>query len=96
MIDLQTGLLPGNGVVVAVVGLVGGLGVGGLLRAYIQHRTRLQVERERSARTLARARSLYWLAGDRHDDLRIDERDRDGRRVVELRGRRRTGGGEAV
>jgi hypothetical protein len=69
----------------AAVAVAGGLGVSGLVRAWIRHRTRLHTERERSARTAARAAGLARLARGR-GTVRIDERDQDGHRVVELRG----------
>ena len=56
----------------------------GLLRAYIAHRTRLQVEREASARAAARGTALMGLAGTHHDVVRIVEHDRDGHREVEI------------
>jgi hypothetical protein len=71
----------------AAVAVVGGLGLSGLVRAWIRHRTRLQVERERSARAVARATGLARLAR-RHETVLIDEKDQDGHRVVEMRGSR--------
>jgi hypothetical protein len=59
----------------------------GLLRVYIAHSTRLRVEREASARAVARGTVLVGLAGTHHDAIRIVESDRDGHREVEL-GRR--------
>ncbi|BCJ56285.1 hypothetical protein Asp14428_77600 [Actinoplanes sp. NBRC 14428] len=79
----------------AVVTVVGGLGVSGLTRAWILHRTRLQLARERSARAAARAAGLTQLAG-RPGSVRIDERDEDGHRVVELHGPGRAAAGEAA
>jgi hypothetical protein len=101
MADLLGGLSTGSSVAAAMVGLVGGLGLGGLLRGYIRHRTRMQSEREWSARTQARTTGLIRLAGGAQADVRIDERDRDGHRVVELRGlelhgSRRTDGSRAA
>ncbi|MFI7601549.1 hypothetical protein [Actinoplanes sp. NPDC049681] len=69
----------------AAVAVGGGLGVGGPVRAWIRHRTRLHLERERSARAAARAAGLARLARGQ-GSVRIDERDQDGHRVVELRG----------
>lgn len=71
----------------AAVVVAGGLGFGGVVRAWIRHRTRLQLERERSARTAARAAGLARLAR-RPGTVRIDEQDDDGHRVVELHGPR--------
>ncbi|MFF5075759.1 hypothetical protein ACFY36_01825 [Actinoplanes sp. NPDC000266] len=71
----------------AVVAVVGGLGLSGLVRAWIRHRTRLQVERERSARAVARATGLARIA-KRHGMVLIDERDQDGHRVVRMSGSR--------
>ena len=68
-----------------VAALIGGLGVSGLVRAWICHRTRLQVERERSARTVARAAGLARISR-RDGTVLIDEKDQDGHRVVEMRG----------
>jgi len=45
-----------------VVAIFGGLGLNGLVRAWIRHPTRLQVERERSARPVARATGLTRIA----------------------------------
>lgn len=69
----------------AVVAVVGGLGLNGLVRAWIRHRTRLQVERERSTRAVARAAGLARIAR-RHETVLIDEKDQDGHRVVQMRG----------
>jgi hypothetical protein len=69
----------------AMVAVVGGLGLNGLVRAWIRHRTRLQVERQRSARAVARATGLARIAR-RHDTVLIDEKDQDGHRVVRMRG----------
>jgi hypothetical protein len=72
--------------------------VAGLLRACVAHRTRMQVEREASARAATRGTALLGLAGTHHDAVRIVEHDRDGRREVELGGRSRlrAGTGEAA
>jgi hypothetical protein len=100
MTDLLGGLSTGSSVAAAMVGLFGGIGLGGLLRGYIRHRTRTQSEREWSVRTEARTAGLIRLAGGARTDVRIDERDRDGHRVVELRGThlpdRRTDGSRAA
>ena len=69
-----------------------GVGVGALVRTYIRHRTRLQLERELSARAAVRALGLARLT-DRHETVLIDERDRDGHRVVRMRGRRDSAAG---
>jgi hypothetical protein len=79
----------------AVVAVVGGLGLSGLVRAWIRHRTRLQVERERSARAVARATGLARIAR-RHETVLIDEKDQDGHRVVEMRGPARGARDEAA
>ncbi|WP_305784153.1 hypothetical protein [Symbioplanes lichenis] len=63
------------------------LGISGLIRSWIRHRTRLQLERQRSLRTTTRADSLARLAR-RQGWVRIDEKDQDGHRIVELRGAR--------
>lgn len=68
----------------------------GLVRAYIAHRTRLQAEREASARAAARMTGLMGLAGTHHEVVRIVERDRDGHREVELGCREASLEGEEV
>ncbi|MDG9673179.1 hypothetical protein QCZ28_04065 [Micromonospora sp. DH14] len=78
-----------------ILGLVVGAVIG-LVRAYLRHRTRIHTERELSARTAARAAGLITLVSGRHETIKVDERDRDGHRVVELRGPRRTSGKEAA
>jgi hypothetical protein len=75
----------------AAVAVGGGLGISGLVRAWIRHRTRLHMERERSARAATRAAGLARLARGR-GIVRIDEQDQDGHRVVELRGPARRDG----
>jgi len=59
------------------------IGAGGLVSAWMRHRARLDLERERSARLAARVAGLSDLAR-RAGTVRIDERDQDGHRVVEL------------
>ncbi|WP_238432571.1 hypothetical protein [Micromonospora tarensis] len=78
-----------------VLGLVAGVAIG-LVRAYLRHRTRVQAERELSARTATRAAGLISLVNGRHENIKVDERDRDGHRVVELRGPQRTSDKEAA
>jgi hypothetical protein len=73
----------GGEMVSAVVSVGGGIGLSGLVRAWIRHRTRVHVERERSARTAARAAGLARLAR-RHETVLIDEKDQDGHRVVQM------------
>lgn len=79
----------------AAVAVAGGLGISGLVRAWIRHRTKLQLERERSVRTAARAAGLARLAR-RQGTVRIDEQDGDGHRVVELHGPSRTSSEDAA
>ncbi|WP_433117974.1 hypothetical protein [Micromonospora sp. CA-246542] len=94
MIDQLRGLVPDSSTAV-VLGLVAGAVIG-LVRAYLRHRTRLHAERELSARTAARAAGLITLVSGRHENITVDERDRDGHRVVELRGPRQTSDEEAA
>ncbi|MDG4807970.1 hypothetical protein O7634_14535 [Micromonospora sp. WMMD1120] len=94
MNDHLRGLLP-DGSIVMLVGMVAGVVIG-LVRAYLRHRTRIHAERELSARTAARAAGLITLVSGRHENIKIDERDRDGHRVVELRGPQRTSDKEAA
>lgn len=65
--------------------IVAGLGAGGLIRTWMRYRAGLHLERERSARLAARVAGLAELAG-RAGTIRIDERDQDGHRVVEMHG----------
>lgn len=75
----------GGELISTVLAVVGGLGLSGLVRAWIRHRTRLHVERQRSARAAARAEGLARIAR-RHETVLIDEKDQDGHRVVKMRG----------
>lgn len=96
MIENLAGSGPEAGLPVLAITLAAGLALTGLLRTYIGHRTRLQVEREVSARTAARTTGLVRLAGTQHEAVSIDEQDRDGHRVVELRSRLPQSGEEAA
>ena len=58
-----------------------------LLRIYVQQRARLQLERERSARSIARTTGLVRVIGDRAISIRVLEQDCDGHRVIEVDGR---------
>jgi len=69
----------------AVAVAAGSIGAGGLVRAYIRHRTRLHRERQLSARATTRTQGLIRLA-ESHKAVLIDERDQDGRRVIRIRG----------
>ena len=60
-----------------------GMNVGRLLRVYVKERARVQVERERSARILARTESLVRLTDEHRGPIRVRERDRDGCRRIE-------------
>lgn len=67
----------------AAAAVAGSLGVHGLVRAYLRHRTRLHRERELSARARTRTQGLIRLA-ECHEAVLIDERDEDGHRVIRL------------
>ncbi len=82
MSETLMGSLSGYGAVGLAAAFAGA--AAGLIRAYIVHRTRMQGEREASARTASRMTGLMGLAGARHDAVRIVECDRDGQRVVEF------------
>lgn len=53
----------------------------GVVRAFITHRTRLNDQREASARAVTR---IAAVIGARQDFVRFVESDRDGQRAVEL------------
>ena len=84
MNETLTDPLTGYGAVALGLTFAGSLA--GLVRAYIAHRTRLQVEREASARTATRMAGLIGLSGTHHVSVRFAEKDRDGHRVVALGG----------
>ena len=69
----------------AAAAVAGSIGTGGLVRAYIRHRTRLHRERELSARATTRTQGLIRLA-ECHETILIDEQDQDGHRVIQMRG----------
>jgi hypothetical protein len=56
---------------------------GGVVRAFITHRTRLNDQRETSVRAAAR---MAAVMGAHHEVVRFVERDRDGHREVKLGG----------
>ncbi|MEU4550862.1 hypothetical protein [Micromonospora violae] len=94
MNDHLQGLLPDSSTAM-VLGLAAGV-VLGLVRAYLRHRARIHAERELSTRTAARTAGLITLVSGRHENIKVDERDRDGHRLVELRGPQRTSDEEAA
>lgn len=79
MIDMIGWQTAGGMIVAAVV-----IHVAFLTRAYIGHRTRLAVERERSARARARATVLAQMVTAARFSVRMSERDHDGQRVLEV------------
>ncbi|GAA1026446.1 hypothetical protein GCM10009557_04190 [Virgisporangium ochraceum] len=59
-------------------------GIGGLAWWYLWQRARIRIEREGSARNIARTRGLTRMACERYITVRLVERDIDGERLVEI------------
>lgn len=81
MIDMNVWVAAGTGLLGAAVAVLNG---GRLLRAHLRHRARVQLERERSVRSLARTSGLAQLLHHPHTRVRVVERDRDGERLIEI------------
>lgn len=86
-----TDVIDFNAGVTAAAGLLGAalaaVNVAGLLRLHLRQRARLRVERERSARHLARTTGFVQMVDHAHTPVRFVERDADGERLIEI-GRR--------
>jgi hypothetical protein len=81
MIDMNVWVAAGTGLLgVAVAALNGGR----LLRTYLRNRAQVQLERERSTRSLARTTGLAQLLNHPYAKVRVVERDSDGERVIEI------------
>ncbi|MCA2218434.1 hypothetical protein [Jidongwangia harbinensis] len=81
MIDINAWLAAGAGLVGAAVTAVN---LGGLLRTHLRQRVRVQLERERSARCIARAAGMAELVNNPRARIRMVERDDDGERLIEI------------
>jgi len=81
MIEIEAWAVAAGGLFVTVAGAVN---LGGLLRARLRERARVELERERSARNLARIAGLAPLVRQSRATVRLVEQDDDGRRLVEI------------
>ncbi|GAB7048446.1 hypothetical protein [Catenuloplanes indicus] len=82
MIELGGWPATTGGLVLAALAMAHG---GRLLRAFIGHRTRLRVERQRSARAAAWSTDMVRLAhAGSNQPVRAHVRDFDGERVIEV------------
>jgi hypothetical protein len=81
VIEIEAWMAGAGGLLVTVAGTVK---LGGLLRLWLRHRTRVALERERSAREAARLAGLARLARQPRATLRLVETDGDGQRLVEI------------
>jgi hypothetical protein len=83
MMDVGGWPLAGGGLLGAAVAAVH---LVHMWRTYLVYRMRLHVERERSARAKVRTAGLVRIVGDGQVPLRMQERDCDGRRIIEFGG----------
>jgi hypothetical protein len=81
MMDFNAWVSAGAGLLGAGLATVN---VVGLLRMCLQQRARLQLERERSARSAARANGFAQMVNRSHASVRFVERDDDGERLIEI------------
>jgi hypothetical protein len=75
MIDMDGWVAAGAGLLAAAAGI---------WRTQLRQRTRVQMERERSARSIARSAELVRIVQLTQGAVRVVEQDRDGRRLVEI------------
>jgi len=81
MIDVYAWVAAGAGLLASAAAAVN---VGRLLRAHLRQRARVQLERERSARSIARTTGLTRMLDRPHTTVRVVERDSDGERLIEI------------
>lgn len=58
--------------------------VGRLIRTHLRQRTQVELERERSARVIARTAELAQVLRCLRGPVRMVERDSDGERLIEI------------
>ncbi|MFI7544215.1 hypothetical protein [Actinoplanes sp. NPDC049599] len=81
MIDMNEWVAAGAGLLGTAVAALNG---GRLLRTHLRHRTQVQLERERSTRSIARTTRLAQVFNHPHARVRVVERDGDGERLIEI------------
>jgi hypothetical protein len=87
MIDMDAWAAAGAGLLGTAAAAVN---LGSLLRCHLRQRARVQLERERSARSIARTAGFAQMLHRPHTAVRMVERDIDGERVIEIGRRDRT------
>jgi hypothetical protein len=83
MIDINAWPAGGAGLLCATAAAVN-LSV--LLRTHLRHRALVRLERERSARSIARTAEVVRMLHHPHARVRVVERDSDGERLIEIGG----------
>lgn len=81
MIDINDWVAAGAGLLGTAVATVNG---GHLLRTHLRNRVQVQLERERSTRSIARATGMAHLLHHPPARVRVVERDADGERLIEI------------
>lgn len=81
MIDMNAWVAAGAGLLGAAAAALNG---GRLLQIHLRHRARLQLERERSTRSIARTAGLSQLINHPYRRVRVVEHDYDGERLIEI------------
>jgi hypothetical protein len=81
MIDITAWVAAGAGLLGTAAAAVK---VDSLLRTYLRQRTYVQLERERSARSIVRAAGLTRILHQPRATVRMVERDVDGERLIEI------------
>ena len=83
MIDMNAWVTAGVGLLGAAVTVVNARG---LLRTHLRQRAQVQLERERSTRSIARTNGIAQMLDRPHVMVRMVERDSDGERLIEIGG----------
>lgn len=81
MIDVDAWVAAGAGLLGTAAAAIN---ASSLLRAYLRQRGQVQLERERSARSIARTAGLTRAVRQPHATVRMVERDSDGERLIEI------------
>jgi hypothetical protein len=83
MIDINAWAASGAGLLGAAAAAVN---VGALLRTHLRQRALVQLERERSARSIARTAGVAQMLHHPQARVRVVEKDSDGERLIEIGG----------
>lgn len=81
MIDIDAWVVAGAGLLTTVATAAN---LGRLLQATLRQRAKVELERERSARSIARTAGLTRMLRQPHATVRVVERDSDGERLIEI------------